>query len=134
MQGFIDQVGNTTMYLTTLAFVVITWWVIASTVRRLLGVSVGWIRAILVSIVMVSSVGGVVPWMAEATGFEPDYFDVTMGGPFAMVLLMTALWSFAIGALILVALEIIIPTGSLPSYRELFFGWGKRFRRARAGT
>lgn len=131
MQGFIDQVGNTTMYLTTLAFVVITWWVIASTVRRLLGVSVGWIRAILVSIVMVSSVGGVVPWMAEATGFEPDYFDVTMGGPFAMVLLMTALWSFAIGALILVALEIIIPTGSLPSYRELFFGWGKRFRRAR---
>ena len=131
MQGFIGEVGNATVYLGALVVVWFTYWVIASTVRRLLGVSVGWVRSILVAVGMVSAMSAVVPWIARSTGLEGNSYNVSEGGPFLLVLLLTALWSFALGALILVALEIIIPTGSLPRFRDIFFGWGRRFRRAR---
>ena len=74
MQGFIGEVGNATVYLGALVVVWFTYWVIASTVRRLLGVSVGWVRSILVAVGMVSAMSAVVPWIARlgmTTPFGP---------------------------------------------------------------
>lgn len=108
-------------------------WLVATTVRRLLGVRVGWPRAFLVSLLTITVAFQIIFWLLSSgrLGLTTDEIE----GPFAMPVILAAglvlLWSFALGAAFLVALEVIVPTGSLPPLRSLVLGWRRRLRRGR---
>lgn len=132
MYNFVADVGNFTM----LGISILLWWLlawmIATTVRRVLNIRLGWPRTILIAAALMWSLDAMIPWLLDISGVGPD----GPGSPqelagFMLFWGMMFLWAFALGALILVALEVIIPTGSLPTFRDVFFGWGRRWRRFR---
>lgn len=100
---------------------------VASTTRRVLGVRVGWPRAFLVASLLTLVVLGVVMWIAP-----PDLRSAPWQShiSFLMLTVVFILWGFALAAGILVVLEVIVPSGSLPQLRDLFFGWDKRRKKA----
>ncbi len=82
--------------------------------RRTLSVPIGWPRSIIVGMILVSSIGGVAPWVAEQTGIDPDTpTSVTEVVVAASVLVLILAWGFFASIAALVVLELIIPTGSL---------------------
>lgn len=102
--------------------------IVAQTVRRVLGVRVGWPRAFLVcalAIMVLLTAGGRLI-TSGAVPLDPQH----AGGLGAYFLVLT-LWTFALSAAALLVLEIMVPTGSLPPLRSLVFGWGRRWRRGR---
>lgn len=108
-------------------------WLVATTVRRLLGVRVGWPRAFLVSLITIAAAFQVIFWLLSSgrLGLPVDEIADTTWMPVLLAAGLVLLWSFALGAAILVALEVIVPTGSLPPLRSLVLGWRRRWRRGR---
>lgn len=104
-------------------------WLVATATRRVLGVRVGWVRAFVVSLVMLLGLFEVSRWLLETNQFRID-MDA-YAGPVMLVLGLILLWGFALGAMVLVVLEVIVPTGSVPPLRRLLLGWGHRWRRGR---
>lgn len=105
--------------------------------RRLLGVPVGWPRTILVSLAVSTAFGGFVRYLAVIPGLgalgRPGT-DVTGPGNTLQTLLIIGLslsWVVAIGLAILVILEAIVPTGTLPRPIAWVRGMGGQRRRTR---
>ncbi len=111
-------------------------WLVATTVRRLLGVRVGWPRAFLVSLLTIAAAFQVIFWLLSSgrLGLTTDEIEGSYAMPVILAGSLVLLWAFALGAAILVALEVIVPTGSLPPLRSLVLGWGRRWRRGRRYT
>lgn len=103
---------------------------VAGTARRVLGVRVGWPRTIIVCGVAIVALVGM-----SGTLLEDNTNPTHEVAPALLVYLGVAtLWTFAIAAAVLVVLEVVVPTSSLPTLRSLLFGWGRRWRRGRRYT
>ncbi|WP_109471181.1 ABC1 kinase family protein [Ornithinimicrobium cavernae] len=104
--------------------------------RRLLGVPVGWTRTLLVSLLVAYGGGAVSRPIGEALGIFTDQNTIDpahqalAGG---VVVLMLA-WGIALGLGVLVILEALVPTGTLPSLTRLLRDLPARRRRARRYT
>src|SRR4051812_6445863 len=102
-------------------------------VRRLLGGQVGLPRTFVLSLLALSAASPLFLSMGEAGGFITPDGHVLSSVPalFALVVL-TFLWTVALEILFLVVLEVIVPTGSVPTpiaaIRGLRAGW-RRMRR-----
>nr|NLD41000.1 AarF/ABC1/UbiB kinase family protein [Actinomycetales bacterium] len=131
MTTFMDGVGQFTGLTIAIGLWLLMIWLIATTVRRVLGVRVGWPRTIVVALLNVWALTAMADWVVEVSGIleSGDPSDPQNSTAFFLFYGMLFLWVFALGALALVALEVILPTGSLPTFRQLFFGWGRRWRR-----
>ncbi|QIK71610.1 AarF/ABC1/UbiB kinase family protein [Propioniciclava coleopterorum] len=103
-------------------------WLLVHAARRVLGVPVGWIRAFLVSFVTLGIFFAVVTWLLESGTVA---ITDANGGAVMAVLAVAALWAFAFSAAVLVGLEVLWPTGSLPPLRTWLFGWKRRLATAR---
>ncbi len=90
-------------------------WLIATTVRRVLGVPVGWPRSLAVALVMVMTTQVVMDAvLLQVTGTSGTLSDVSI--PAALVLVLIALlWIFGLGTALLMVLEMVLPTGTLPN-------------------
>ncbi|MFC7401507.1 ABC1 kinase family protein [Citricoccus sp. GCM10030269] len=108
-------VGSTIGALLGLVVLVLIAWLIATTVRRVLGVPVGWFRSLLVALVMVLSTQIVLDTVLhQVTGSSGAVTDASI--PAALVLVVIALlWIFGLGTAVLMVLEMVLPTGVLPN-------------------
>lgn len=109
-------------------------WLVAAISRRVLGVPVGWPRSIVVGIVMTSSLAWAVQYLFKAANLGNEKGLNTDPGVALAFGVIAAFWIFAFGVAVLVGLEIVVPTGSLPTARSLFTGWAARRRRGRRYT
>ncbi|MDO5495608.1 MAG: AarF/UbiB family protein [bacterium] len=135
MNDVLDGIGNFTGLMIAAGMWALMIWLIATTVRRVLGVRVGWPRTIVVAFINTWALNALIDWAMEISGFNRvDADEPATLAAFVLFYGMLFLWAFALGALLLVATEIILPTGTLPSARQLFFGWGRRWRRFRRYT
>lgn len=103
--------------------------------RRLLGVPVGWPRTILVSLAVSTAMSEVLQGMATSLGIVVDDrgqlatgMDPLLAG---VVLALMIAWTIAIGLAVLVVLEALLPTGSLPSPVRFLRDLPARRRRTR---
>lgn len=105
--------------------------------RRVLGVPIGWPRSILVGLVVLASLNAAIPWLAGYLGLAgypglagtpPDLLTSLAA---SVVLLLLVGWLFFLGIAFLVALELIIPTGSVPTPWQLIRDLRGRRRRTR---
>lgn len=118
--------------LTILFFLAV--WLVAAAARRILGVPVGWPRTFLVGTSMVAGLGAGTSYLYRAAGFSPD--TASTADPIVLLGFGTiaVFWIFALGVALLVGLEIMLPTGTLPNLRSLLTGWGARRRRGQRYT
>ena len=124
----LNALGGFVGFLISLAVLAVQTWAIAATLRRVLGVRVGWPRTFIVGVFTIFGLMTLLQRMATEDGLPVDR-DPSFG-MLAYFGLMV-LWSFAIASAILVGLEMIVPTGTVPPLRSLVFGWGHRWRRGR---
>jgi ubiquinone biosynthesis protein len=120
------------MPLLILASVVLNVLLLGLVTRRLLGVPVGWIRTILVALLVSYGGGAIARPIGEALGvFTPDGMIApdNQGVAGAVVMLMLA-WGIALGLGILVILEALVPTGTVPSLPRMLRDLPARRRRA----
>lgn len=108
-------VGSTLGALIGLVILVAMAWLIATTVRRVLGVPVGWFRSLAVALIMVLSTQVVMDAVIQQlAGTSGALSDVSI--PAALVLIIIALlWIFGLGTALLMVLEMVLPTGTLPN-------------------
>jgi ubiquinone biosynthesis protein len=106
--------------------------------RRLLGVPVGWPRTIVVSLLVSWLFNGVVILIGRIPGVdlavESSGTDISaeIGTVQALLLVLLGLaWAVAFGLALLVILEAIVPTGSLPRPIPWLRGLPARWRRSR---
>ncbi|MFZ2428756.1 MAG: AarF/UbiB family protein [Propioniciclava sp.] len=111
-----------------LVFSLLQAWLLVHAARRVLGVPVGWLRSFCVSLLTIGIFSGVIGWALESGTMV---ITEASAGAGLLVLLVLALWGFAFSAAVLVGLEVLWPTGSLPPLRSAFLGWGRRFATAR---
>lgn len=104
-------------------------WLISAATRRVLGVRVGGVRTVAVSVLTVVILLQIVNQAVRTGAFGID--PATHGGVMLLVLAVLILWGFALATTVLVVMEIILPTGSLPPVRDVVFGWRRRWRRGR---
>jgi ubiquinone biosynthesis protein len=108
-------IGSTLTALLGLAILVVMAWGIATTVRRVLGVPVGWFRSLLVAFVMVLSTQLVMDTVLHQFGGTAGAID-EVSIPAALVLILIGLlWIFGLGTAVLMVLEMVLPTGVLPN-------------------
>ncbi|MFI6538164.1 ABC1 kinase family protein [Nonomuraea sp. NPDC050547] len=112
----------------------VTAWLAAVVARRALGIPVGWPRTIVVGLFVTSAIGSAVTSFSEFAGIVADgRIMVSMPAAYLVLSLVIA-WVFVLGLTALVVLEVVVPTGTLPSPLDLLKGWRARRRRARRYT
>lgn len=111
----LSWMGGLAEVLLTLFFFLVQTWFLASVSRRLLGVPVGWPRSILVAFVLTLFFSAAVRLFLGAAGLDSP--ESVSRDPAAAVLVagLSALWTFALGVAVLMACEIMVPTGTLPN-------------------
>ncbi|GII94578.1 ABC1 kinase family protein [Sinosporangium siamense] len=110
----------------------VTWAVLAALVgRRLLGVPVGWPRSIAVGFLVIFTLGNVWVFLAETIGIVRDDALTVSLFTGTLLFLLVGVWVFVLGVTVLVLLEVLVPTGTLPSVKTLFTGWKARRRRSK---
>lgn len=102
-------------------------WLVARTSRRVLGIQVSMLRAFVVSLIISQGVFAVASWLVSSGALDAPVQRnlITL----VVIALATTLGAFALGLLVLMVLEVVVPTGSLPPLRALFTGWRDRLRR-----
>ncbi|WP_017595829.1 ABC1 kinase family protein [Nocardiopsis potens] len=100
--------------------------------RRVLGVPIGWPRVVVVGFAVLASAYGAVYAVLASSGLElsPGAAEADPL-PYLVLPLLAMAWTFLGGLVVLVLLEIFLPTGTLPPVRALLTGWRARARRAR---
>ncbi|MFC3983173.1 ABC1 kinase family protein [Streptosporangium jomthongense] len=109
-------------------------YLVALFARRTLGVPVGWPRALVMGVVLGLSVAWAATEVGTMTGV---YANGRISAPLSVVFVVTALvtaWTFVIGLIVLVLLELFVPTGTLPAPSAFLRGWKARRSRARRYT
>ena len=105
--------------------------VMAVVIRRILA-GVGWIRTVVVSLIVLVSVVPVSTVVGKRMGiFTADGGLAVSWAVAAVVSLAVVLWVFASALLVLVLLEIVVPTGSVPGPVEAIKGIGRTSKRMR---
>lgn len=104
--------------------------------RRLLGVPVGWPRTLLVAGIVSAGGNAVLGPLAQQLGIMTPHGDL-VGAPLGVAAVVTTLllaWAIALGIAVLVVLEALAPTGSLPDPLAVLRDLPARQRRARRYT
>lgn len=118
------------------ASVVFNTFLLGLVTRRLLGVPVGWTRTLIVSLAVTYGGGAVLQSLArsmEILGPNDEIVQDNAGLAVGVLLLLVA-WGIALGLGVLVILEALVPTGSLPSLTRLLRDLPARRRRSRRYT
>ena len=106
---------------------------LAVVMRRLLGVPVGWPRTVIVAALVVVSTGGLFGatlWELSTTA-EGVFTGVNYGSTL-LILAIATMWMLAFGSAVLMVLELLTPTGSLPNPVRMAVGMrGRRHRNRR---
>jgi ubiquinone biosynthesis protein len=105
--------------------------VVAFFARRILGAPIGWPRSILVGIVLVSVLGNVLSRLSRTIGLTDEAGEVDQPVLAGVIFALILAWAFLLSIAALVVLELIIPTGSIPSPRQLGRGLRMRWRRTK---
>ena len=89
---------------------------LAATARRVLGAPVGWIRSILMTF-LVLSVGtwGLTEGFQQLGVLAPDGSLTVHPGVVLVIVVLAWAWSFVVGLGLLLVLELLVPTGSIPT-------------------
>lgn len=125
--SFLDLLGRLALAAASLGFFALQTALIAGAVRRVLGVPVGWVRTIAVSFVLMAAMSGLIGLSTtQLIEYEQTFTPVSIG----IIFVIAFLWGFALAAMALVVLEILVPSGSLPSWRVLT-DLPQRWRRGR---
>ena len=111
----LSWLGGLVEVLLTLFFFLIQTWFLASVSRRLLGVPVGWPRSILVAFLLTLFFSAAVRLFLGAAGLATPESMTQDPGAALLVAGLSGLWTFALGVAVLMACEIMIPTGTLPN-------------------
>lgn len=129
MEIFLEVLGNIAGFALTMVFALIQTWIVAGAIRRVLGVRVGWPRTFLVSWASLMSATPILVWLlsSQMLGEPIERAPVQ----YLLVAGVVALWVFAISSLVLVVMEVVVPTGSLPTWRSMFLGRKRRKHRNR---
>ena len=121
------------MPLLILASVVFNTLLLGLVTRRLLGVPVGWVRTILVSLTLTMAGGPLMQRLGASLGLitaddtvDPDHQLLAAG-----VLALIVAWGIALGLGVLVILEALVPTGTVPSLTRFLRDLPARRRRSR---
>ncbi len=110
-----------------LVFTVAMLLLLAATARRVMGAPVGWVRAAVVSFVMLTVASWVLTNGLLVSGWSRADGTLTVSPVLALVaVVLTFAWSFVLGLCVLLVLELLVPTGSVP-------GPWRAFRRMRQG-
>lgn len=116
--------------LTVLASALVNAVLIGLIARRLIAVPVGWPRTIVLALMVNSAAAPISSSVRDAVGAgRPIGADIP-AATVAVVVLVLA-WLVAAQVVVLVILEAIVPTGSLPSPLEVIRGLPARYRRTR---
>jgi len=99
-------------FVSTVAMLVLLAW----TSRRVMGAPVGWIRAALVSLVAITAASGALTGGLRDAGWWQDdgVLAVDPWVAFVAVVLVFA-WAFVLSLCVLLVLELLVPTGTLPT-------------------
>lgn len=124
----LDALGFFLSLVLGILFLAFQVWLIATLARRILGVPVGWPRSILVALVMSLALMGGVQFIVMGYTNQGSITDANVG-PALLLATLATFWVFALGVAILMFLEILIPTGSLPSPISFFRDYKARRRR-----
>lgn len=124
----LDALGFVFSLVLGLLFLVFQVWLIATLARRILGVPVGWPRAIFVALLMSLVLMGGVQFIVMGYADDGSISDANIG-PALMLAGLATFWMFALGVAILMFLEILVPTGSLPNPVSFFRDFSARRRR-----
>lgn len=89
---------------------------LAATARRVLGVPVGWIRSILMTVLVVSlGSWGLTEGFQQLGVLQEDGTLTVHPGVVLVIVVLAWAWSFVIGLGLLLVLELLVPTGSIPT-------------------
>lgn len=99
--------------------------------RRILGVPVGWIRAVVLGLVLIGVSSPLIVYVAQRSGLVAHNRLVGSPGPAAAVAILTIAWMFSLGLAALVILEAVLPTGTVPGPATLWRKWRSQRRRTR---
>lgn len=115
--------------------VVLSWVVfvllLAALARRILGVPVGWTRAVVFGLVLVAVSSPLVVFVADRSGLVRQDRLVGSPAPAAAIGFLTVAWTFTLGLAVLVILEAVLPTGTVPGVPTLWRRWRGQRRRTR---
>ncbi len=97
---------------TTLA----TAWAAAAVARRMLAAPIGWIRSLVVGLILLGITSPVVNGVARSTELPTDEAEVLADpAPSLVIVALTFGWIFVGGVALLVLAEIVVPTGTVPT-------------------
>lgn len=101
--------------------------------RRLLGVPVGWVRTLVLSVILASAGLAVMSDVGTRLGVLTDANEVVPGHEAlaAATLSLILAWGIALGLGVLVILEALVPTGTVPSVTRFLRDLPARRRRTR---
>ncbi|MCR1781118.1 phosphotransferase [Nocardioides carbamazepini] len=106
---------------------------LAAVIRRILGARVGWLRTLLVGWVALLVGIPVTGKLAVAAGVGTESGELTTSeGTAAAFLLVSCLWVFAAALAVVMLLEVLLPSGTVPGPREAvgrLRAWLRRTRR-----
>ncbi|CAM3841738.1 ABC1 kinase family protein [Isoptericola cucumis] len=105
-------VGGFFVFVSTVAMLVLLAW--AS--RRVMGAPVGWVRAALVSLVAITGASGALTGGLRAAGWADDDGVLAVDPWVALVaIVLVFAWAFVLGLCVLLVLEVLVPTGTVPT-------------------
>ncbi|WP_236791295.1 hypothetical protein [Amycolatopsis sp. GM8] len=110
--------------LVTALFAVLFVVLLAGLARRIPGVPVGWLRTIVFAVVVVSAGSSLLTFVASRAGLISGTQVVVNPATAVLVTVLTVAWMFVLGLAALVILELVLPTGSVPSPLALLAGGG----------
>ncbi|WP_454728598.1 ABC1 kinase family protein [Cellulosimicrobium protaetiae] len=88
---------------------------LAATARRVMGAAVGWIRSAVVAFAMLSVASWVLTNGLLDVGWSRSDGTLTVAPGVALVAIVLAFaWAFVLGLCVLLVLELLVPTGSVP--------------------
>ncbi|MBN0039502.1 AarF/ABC1/UbiB kinase family protein [Cellulosimicrobium cellulans] len=97
------------------ALTVVMLLLLAATARRVMGASVGWIRSAVVAFAMLSVASWVLTNGLLDAGWSRADGTLTVAPGVALVAVVLAFaWAFVLGLCVLLVLELLVPTGSVP--------------------
>ncbi|WP_340697428.1 ABC1 kinase family protein [Cellulosimicrobium funkei] len=88
---------------------------LAATARRVMGAPVGWIRSAVVALAMLSVASWVLTGgLLDAGWSRPDGTLTVAPGVALVAVVLAFAWAFVLGLCVLLVLELLVPTGSVP--------------------
>lgn len=105
-------VGAIFAFVSTVAMLVLLAW----TARRVMGAPVGWIRAALVSLLAITGASAALTTGLRAAGWWSGDGALEVDPWVALVgIVIVFCWAFVLGLCVLLVLELLVPTGTLPT-------------------